>query len=333
MSDLLLVVVFTVHLVAVNIAAAGPLLCVAVEWRGTRRGRPDMVAASRRLAGWSLAGFLAGIVIGTALLAILWRGDGSYWAALHRVPAHRWGFFGGELVFYLACMIAYVVLWNRARSQRSWHRLLAVLASTNVLYHFPPLFTMLSLMSTRPELADLTLDRSLYVELFTDPETLARVAHHWLASITTAAVALLLLTSQSGPQAEQEDHTASSGWPATVAARVALLATALQLPTGLWLLLASPARAQSQLLGGEVSTTVIFSLAIVAMVLLLQSLAAAALGDSARSTAIKAAASLLTVLLLMSYVLHRTRAQLDADPEQTATMTFAERNKANRSVS
>jgi hypothetical protein len=333
MSDLLLVIVFTGHLVAVNVAAAGPLLCVAVEWRGTRRGRPDVVAAGRPLAGWSLVGFVAGILIGAALLAILWHGDGSYWAALHRVPAHRWWFFGGELVFYLACMIAYVVLWDRTRGQRPWHRLLAILASTNVLYHFPPLFTMLSLMSTRPELADATLDRSLYVELFTDPETLARVAHHWLASITTAAVALLLLTSRSGPHREQEAHTESTDWPATFAARVALLATVLQLPTGLWLLVASPARAQSQLLGGEISTTVIFSVAIFAMVLLLQSLAAAALGDIARSTAIKAAALLLTVLLLMSYVLHRTREKLDADPEQSATMTFTERNETNRSVS
>lgn len=43
------------------------------------------------------------------------------------------------------------------------------------------------------------------------------------------------------------------------------------------------------------------------MVLLLQNLATAALGDSTRSTAVKTALLLLTVLLLMSYVLHRTR--------------------------
>jgi hypothetical protein len=55
------------------------------------------------------------------------------------------------------------------------------------------------------------------------------------------------------------------------------------------------------------STTVLFATAIFAMVLLLQNLAAAALGDGSRSTATKTAAFLLAVLLLMSYVLHRTR--------------------------
>jgi hypothetical protein len=181
---------------------------------------------------------------------------------------------------------------------------------------------MLSLMSVRPELAEATLDRSQYVALFTDPETLARVAHHWLASITAAGVALLLLASRSGPQSQSKTHSPWSDWTATFAARVALFATALQLPTGIWLLFASPAKAQSQLLGGEISTTVVFAMAIFAMVLLLQNLAIGALGDNSRSTPVKAAALLVLVLFLMSYVLHRTRDQLDADPQRVRTMAF-----------
>jgi hypothetical protein len=307
MLDLLLVVMFTAHLVAVNVAAAGPLYCVIVEWSATRRGDSAVIALARRFAVLSLAGIGAGVVIGGALLAILWYVESSYWSALGRVPAHRWWFFGGELVFYLVCMFAYVMLWNTARGRRFWHRLLAVMAATNVLYHFPPLFTMLSLMSSRPELADATLDRSLYVELFTDGETLARVSHHWLSSLATAGVALMLLASRRDSKVQLETHKPSNDRPATFVARMALLATVLQLPTGLWLLMASPAKAQSQLLGGELSTTMLFATAIIAMVLLLHHLAVAALGDGSRSTAVKSAAFLLVVLLLMSYVLHRTR--------------------------
>jgi hypothetical protein len=277
---------------------------------------------------------------------MLWNADRSYWTALHRVPAHRWWFFGGELVFYLVCMIAYVWLWDATHLDASaaadadaslrhgessigetrprgrwWHRLLAILASTNVLYHFPPLFTMLALMSTRPELAEAALDRSLYLSLFTDAETLARVTHHWLASITTAGVALLLLASRCRPRTQPDAHTESIDRPATFAARVALLATALQLPAGIWLLLASPAKAQSQLLGGDMATTALFATAIFAMVLLLQSLATAAFGDNSRSTAIRTAALLLAVLLMMSFVLHRTRAQVAApDSERVSAL-------------
>ncbi len=314
MLELLLIVAFTVHLVAVNVAAVAPLYCVAVEWRATRRGDAAAQQVARRLAVWAIVGFALGMVIGGGLLAILWHNDRAYWSAVGRVPAHRWWFFGGEVLFYFVCMVPYVLLWKRhvTASLRDagpslgetrprgqwWHRLLAVLAATNLLYHFPPLFTMLSLMSTRPELAGEALDRSLYVELFTDPETLARVAHHWLSAVATTGVALMLLATRA---------SAASGQTAVFAARVALGATVVQTPVGLWLLLVSPAGAQSQLLGGEALGTGLFVGAILAAVLLLQQLLTAALGDESRGTAVKSAVLLLVVLLLMSGVLHRTR--------------------------
>jgi hypothetical protein len=174
------------------------------------------------------------------------------------------------------------------------------LAATNLLYHFPPLFTMLSLMSTRPELAREVLDRSLYVELFTDTETLARVAHHWLSALATTGVALMLLATRP---------TAASGRTAVFAARAALAATMLQLPAGVWLLFSSPAGVQSQLLGGDAAGTALFGVAVFCIVLLLQQLLTAALGDDSRRTAVKCAVLLLMVLLLMSAVLHWTRGE------------------------
>jgi hypothetical protein len=331
MIDLLFVAAFTVHLIAVNIAASGPLLCVALEWWAARRNDPMIFASGRRLAAASLIGFAIGVVIGGVLLAILWYAESDYWSALRRVPTYRWWFFSGELVFYLVCMVAYVWLWSgsvgthvdaslrdagaslrhgessigetRPRG-RWWHRLLAILASTNVLYHFPPFFTMLSLMSMRPELQAASLDRSLYVELFTDAETLARVTHHWLSSVTTSAVALMLLASRHSAVPPPGKHDVSS---TTFAACIALFATILQLPVGMWLLFVSPTSAQSQLLGGDATSTVLFVTAILSMVLLMQHLAAVALGDTSKSATLKSALFLLIVLLLMSGVLHRAR--------------------------
>jgi hypothetical protein len=317
--ELLLVVAFTGHLIAVNVAAAGPLYCVAVEWRASRRGEQAAQQAARRLAVWSLIGFVLGMIIGGGLLGILWHNDRAYWSAVGRVPVHRWWFFGGEVVFYFACMIPYVLLWDRhvAASPRDavaslgeprgrwWHRLLAVLAATNLLYHFPPLFTMLSLMTSRPELSGEALDRTLYVELFTDPETLARVAHHWLSATATTGVGLMLLATRP---------RAAGGRTAVFAARVALAATVVQLPVGLWLLLVSPSGTQSQLLGGDALGTALFVGAILAAVVLLQQLLTAALGDDSRKTAVKSALLLLVVLLLMSGALHRTRVRNSPEP-------------------
>ena len=261
-------------------------------------------AAGRKVAGWLWRRHRSR----RRCCAILWYSDPSYFAALRRVPAYRLWFFAGELVFYLACMIPYVVLWDRATGHRWWHRVLAVLAATNVLYHFPPFFTMLSLMSTRAELANASLDRSLYVELFTDSETLARVAHHWLSSVTTAGVALMCLSARCCAESTAVNSDVSSNRVPTFAARIALFATALQMPIGLWLLLESPTSAQSQLLGGDAISTVLFSTAILSMVLLLQQLAAVSFGDNSKTTILRSALLLLLVLLLMSGVLHRTRA-------------------------
>jgi hypothetical protein len=312
--ELLLILVFALHLVAVNTAAAAPLLCVAVEWRAARR--TDLAASNlgRRLAILSLAALGLGALLGGLLLAILWHSDRAYWSALARVPAHRRWFTAVELAFYVACMAPYAMLWERARNQRFWHRLLAILAATNLLYHFPPLFTMLSLMNTRPELGAAVLDRALYVQLLTDPELMARVAHHWLASLATAGGVLLLLAAPRDRTAEQPGSDST----ALFAARVALVATTLQLPAGLWLLLQLPSTAQTRLLGGDTIGTTLFAVAIVLAVLLLQQLTAASLGDVSRAVALRIVALMLAVLILMSSVLHRTRVgagdPLEANP-------------------
>ena len=193
--------------------------------------------------------------------------------------------------------------------QRWWHRLLAIFAATNLLYHFPPLFTMISLMSTRPELASAVLDRSLYVELFTDGETLARVAHHWLSAVATTGVLVMLVGSRKDRSVDSNAPSISRAWAAIFGARAALAATALQLPAGLWLLLVSSAAVQSRLLGGDIAGMALFGSAIVAMVVMLQFIAVAALGDDSQGTAIKAAVLLILVLLLMSAVLDRMRSE------------------------
>jgi hypothetical protein len=298
---MLIVPVFALHVVAVHVAAAGPLLSIACEWRAARSGDRQAGTAGRRLAMASLLLLLIGMALGGVLLVILWRSDPTYWATLGRVPRYRWWSFGGELVFYFVCMVPYVLLWERASRQRWWHRLLAVFAATNLLYHFPPFFTMLSMMSSRGELASASLDRTLYFDLLTDVEVLSRVVHHWLASFATTGVALMLVATRRGAEVHEDDVDGS----ALVGARVALVATILQLPAGIWVLAAMPQNGRTQLLGGEVLESVLFGGAIFATVLLLGQLGAASLGDASRGRAMKCAALSLVVVLLMSGVLHQ----------------------------
>ena len=300
MFELLIVPVFALHVIAVHVAAAGPLLSIACERRAARSRELEAGTAGRRLAMASLLLFLAGAILGGVLLVVLWRSDPTYWATLGRVPRYRWWSFGGEIVFYFVCMVPYVLLWDRASRQRWWHRLLAVFAATNLLYHFPPFFTMLSMMSTRSELAGAHLDRTLYFDLLRDVEVLSRVVHHWLASFATAGVALMLVATRHGWTVNENENNGS----ALFGARVALVATLLQLPAGIWVLVAMPENGRTQLLGGDVLGSVLFGAAIFATVLLLGQLGAAALGDASRARTAKCAALSLLVVLLMSGVLH-----------------------------
>ena len=147
MLQVFLTVLVAAHLLLVDVAMAGPLMCVWLEWRETRFADRSAGLIGKTLAGlvqWTLAG---GIVLGGLLLAIRWwMDDRTYFSAVATIPVGRLWFGLGELLFFYGCMGGYVALWNRWRSHRLAHRALAIAAATNLLLHFPALFTMISVI-------------------------------------------------------------------------------------------------------------------------------------------------------------------------------------------
>ena len=76
---------------------------------------------------------------------------------------------------------------------------LAVLAATDLMYHFPPLFAMLNLLTNRIELSGQTLTSTLYRTLLVDPEVMAMVVHVWLAAVALTGVAVMRLAVKPSP--------------------------------------------------------------------------------------------------------------------------------------
>src|ERR1700710_2313970 len=72
--DLFLVLVLSIHLLAANVAAAAPLVCLALDVRDTRG---DHLAGDvgRWLLRMSLAGLAVALALGGGALAILWLSD------------------------------------------------------------------------------------------------------------------------------------------------------------------------------------------------------------------------------------------------------------------
>ena len=104
-------------------------------------------------------------------------------------------------------MTPYAVTAGRANRSRAW-LLLPLLAATNLLYHFPPLFGVVSVAVERDEFHGLELTREAYRQIVTDPQTLSRIVHHWLAAVAMAGLAFMWLGIR---QPRTSEATNSSG--------------------------------------------------------------------------------------------------------------------------
>ena len=114
--ELTLITVVAVHLLAVNLAGAGPLVVVWLDWLGGRRQQPPWQAIARRLAWWSILAAAVGMAIGLAALAELLvlaaaiarllSVDDSRFGARHPVVVRRGG--GVVLLCVHACLRAAV---------------------------------------------------------------------------------------------------------------------------------------------------------------------------------------------------------------------------------
>ncbi len=198
-TDILLIAIFACHLLAVDLAAAGPLMAIWLEWRATRHGDALASEIGRRVAIWSLATAVIGVGLGLLTIVALPKLEPeAYRQAFGRVTPYLWWSVVGELAFYLVCIAAYIFFWQRWRGHRFWHRALAVLAATNLLYHFPTLFTIISALSMRPQLSDLPLDGPLFRKMLLDVEVISRVAHHWLAAVAVAGTFAMWLATRRG---------------------------------------------------------------------------------------------------------------------------------------
>lgn len=304
LSSILEVVVLSAHLLAVNVATAAPFVCVWCEWRASRPENEVLRAVGRRLARDCVMLFLIGAALGLAELGwLFWRSDPADLEALRTMPTSRWWFGGLELLMYLGCMLAYWYGYDRWR-RRGWQWLLAIAAGTNLGYHFPALFTIVSLVSERPELWGETIK---FRELLMDRETLARVAHFWFASFAVTGV-LAMRPLRARPdkgeapvpnQAPNDTRSENDQRGIIFGARLALAATALQMPLGIWLLTTLPRASQNLVMGRNLLATGLLIAAVVASLGLMHLLASLALGDVEPRMVRRAAMLLVAIVTLM----------------------------------
>jgi hypothetical protein len=298
MGELFGILLLSAHLLAMNLASAGPLVAA---WLMGRRGESGSLALARRLLRWSLAALVVGGALGGAML--LTPSDGLR-AALARFPASTYWFAGAELAFSGACLVAMLVAerWLSGRPVMAW--LVALVCASNLLYHFPPLMAVIGQLSAdRQWTSDELILRPALLRLATRPEILAMWLHFALASIAASAVVGMWPVSQ----ADRIDDSTPSDRLVRQLAAIALVTSLLQVPVGVWVLVSSRADARDAVLGSDFASSASFLGGVVAALALLQGLASVAMGDTAPATRRRTVGLLMAVALLMSATLTISR--------------------------
>ena len=285
------------HLMCMNIAAAGPWLCILCEWQEAR-GNQAAGKAGRHLAMLACTLLVMGVVPGLALGWMLW--DRGLSGALARVPS-RFTFALWELLFSALLMGGHVVWWRRnpapTRRLRRLRCLLPFLAGGNSLYHFPLLLVILA-QASRGQLQYIGILDPHFRELLLQGAIASRIGHFVLAAIAASGLAYAWcgLRCQPTPGASQL---------VTIGGRVALIATLLQVPVGLWVLFVLPHNSWDRLTGGDLAGSLFLWISLLASVWLLHTLTTLALHDTSPKTLHTAIWAMAIVIILMTGTLRR----------------------------
>ena len=308
MPEALVTMLLAAHLLCVNVASTGPLVCL---WLDHRAGRGDEAArwANRYLSLKSWGAFLAAGALGVTIAWLLW-GD-AYRALLQQFAYKvRWGIC--ELIFSGVLMTVHAAWTWRVPvaklSTRILRGTLAFLAATNLLYHFPVLFVVIAEVRVGHLQLSGPVSAAAFRELVFQGDVLARTAHVILASFAVTGVTLVGYARWLGPKYAGADRIAVWG------ARLALPTTALQLVAGLWLMAAVPADMQQRFLGGDWIASGLLGLSVVLALSLLHPLATISSGETTGRAPSLAIVLMLLVVLLMTAALHRAEPPTSREP-------------------
>ena len=300
LSEILKSLLLAVHLLALGLAAAGPLFCMLLARGSHSECATDRVG--RHLAWLNVGGFLVGMFLGG--LTLLLPPDQGYWDVLNKIPAKDYWFAAAELLFSLLCLIGYAATWNVLRDYRLWHALIALLTVTNLLYHFPPLMIVIGQLADGSALlpGD-ALDRAALTGLMFRTQVVAPWIHFVLATLTIAGgTALLLLAHQ---QKDKSDVVAVR--PIRLVAGATLVVALLQLPIGLWLVTTISQASRAAIMGNSAIASLTFLAAMCIAFLLLGRLFKIALGEFETEDLRKAALWIVLVVLAMAVSMRTSR--------------------------
>ncbi len=295
-------ILLALHLILVNLAAIGPLFCIGLVCQTSS----EAWRSARWLTGKCCLALFIGMLLGGTIIGLYSFGGEAlggkrFFRALLAIPHDRLWWGVAELFFYYLCMLPVLFYWRLLLNRRWVIILLCLLAGTNLIYHFTPLFVVVGYLQGTAEVEPLT--KAALRSLTFSPAVLARVLHHLLAGVAIVATLLMLHSATCVHDARSDVEKAGRNTLTRRFASVLFIVTLLEIPSGIWFLLQLPRAVQHQFLGGSLLVTVWFAVALLAAMLLLYKSFAVTTGATSRRDVWQPVGLLLTVILLMTGLL------------------------------
>jgi hypothetical protein len=304
MTEVAVILLLAVHLLCVNVASGGPILGAWLDWRG-RSGDEAASKAAKFLARWSVVGLLAGAVLGLIVGWLKW--DAAYRSLWLGPLSYKLHWAGIEAVFSLVLLVIWG-FWLPARSERAagavaCRGILAMLSSTNLLYHFPPLFAVAAQLYDEGHVSGVRLSGAAFRQQMLAGVAPSITVHVALASIAAAGVMLLILALRQGRTGEEKRAVRVAVW----GGRWAVAPSLAQLPVGLWTLATLPATQQTKIMGSDAAATLLLIAAVLAAFWLVSDLAKIAMRETHPRMLARAILAMIVTVVLMTALQQQTR--------------------------
>ncbi|HEY2416243.1 MAG TPA: hypothetical protein VGI40_28640 [Pirellulaceae bacterium] len=284
------------HLLCVNVAGGGPIVGAWLDWRVTR-GDEAAAGGAVYLGRASWLGLLFGAVLGVLIGWLKW--DAEYESLWLGPMSYKMKWAIVEAVFSLVLIGGWWLWLPRKAGGSRWamcmRSFIAVLAATNLLYHFPMLFSVAAQLQEAGETTGAAIGgRAFRALVHTD--TILLTIHVTLASIAVAGVVLAGLASRLLRHGETEMAAVVARW----SGRWALVPSLAQLPVGLFMLTVLPPPQQAMLMGNNTVGVLLFVGAIFAALWLVNDLAQLGMGEVSRPLLIRAMTAMVVTVVLMT---------------------------------
>lgn len=301
------IITLSIHLILMNLASVGPLIAIWLDARSTRVKSPEIASVGQKIGWWSIAALVLGIGMGVIQGLLIWaEGTPSYFDALDGLWQSKVTYGFWEIGFSIVCTAGFLAWWKFGKRESRWQRFLsrflAILSATNLLYHFPTLFTILGLIARGEVEVEPPVDSGEFRSLLVEGQVIWFTIHFWFASFAVSG----LITGLFCLRSLSEPHRNST---AGAAFTIALIPTLLQIPVGFVLTTTLNSVQQSRLMGGDLVCTLMFVASLGLAFWLMHLLAGLAFFDQNRKKAFQAFAALGGTILLMTATMLLSRVE------------------------